>query len=99
MLAKNEEPRSKQATLASLAPLKMQLKEKLKQGTSLSSKELTETVCKLMRLVNVDDEPLFHELVSGYLFNPEKKIAGVTLDGHQALVLFNFFLGYCQSEK
>ena len=52
-----------------------------------------------MRLVNVDDEPLLHELVTGYLFDPTKSIAGVSLTGHQALALLNFFLGYCKSDE
>ena len=51
-----------------------------------------------MRLVNVDDEPLLHELITTYLFNPSKTIAGVSLRGHHSLLLLNFFLGYCKSD-
>ena len=63
-----------------------------------ASAECSSIVEKLMRLVNVDDEPLLHELVTGYLFDPSKCVAGVSLTGHQALILLNFFLGYCKSD-
>lgn len=52
-----------------------------------------------MKLVNIDDEPLLHELVTQYVFDPSKSIAGVALNGHHALILVNFFLGYCSSEE
>ena len=74
-----EEPRAKQATLASLQPLKARLVESLRAGSGSETSGLVE---KLMRLVNVDDEPLLRELVTGYLFDPTKAIGGVSLTGH-----------------
>ena len=56
-------------------------------------------VQQLLRLVNVDDEPILHELITANIFDPEKRIAGVSLPGHAALVLLTFFLGYCKSEE
>ena len=52
-----------------------------------------------MRLINVDDEPILKEIIMGYLFDPTKQIAGVAVDGHHALILLNFFLGYCRSDE
>ena len=86
-------------TLAALALLKNQLVDKLRSQSNLSAKDLTQLVERLMRIINIDDEPILHELITGYLFNPSKQVAGVTLDGHQALILFNFYLGYCTSDE
>jgi len=47
----------------------------------------------------MDDEPLLHELMTSYLFNPTKTIASVSLSGHHTLMLLNFFLGYCKSDE
>ena len=74
-----EEPRAKQATLAALQPIKSHLIGRLRTS---SGDETTRLVEKLMRLVNVDDEPLLHELTTGYLFDPTKAICGVSLTGH-----------------
>ena len=50
-----------------------------------------------MRLVNTDDEPLLKELLTRHLFNPELTPEGFT--PLNALVLLNFFLGYCKSDE
>ena len=71
----------------------------MRKNVNFAPSECGTIVERLMRLVNVDDEPLLHELVTGYLFDPTKGIAGVSLTGHQALALLNFFLGYCKSDE
>ena len=90
-----EEPRAKQATLAALASHKASLVKKLKSG----SDDTDTVVQQLLRLVNVDDEPILHELITANIFDPEKRIAGVSLPGHTALALLTFFLGYCKSDE
>lgn len=97
MAKRCEEPRAKQATLAALAPIKAQLLLKLKSSTGAD--DLCATVTKLLRLVNVDDEHILHELITGYLFDPATRMAGVSLDGSKALTLLTFFLGYCRSDE
>lgn len=52
-----------------------------------------------MRLINVDDEPILHEMVTKYLFEPRKRLAGVSLPGQTALILMTFYLGYCKSDE
>lgn len=91
-----EEPRAKQATLAALAPHKYKLVSLLKSGEYYDEKE---TVMQLMRLINVDDEPILHEMVTKYLFEPRKRLAGVSLPGQTALILMTFYLGYCKSDE
>ena len=54
---------------------------------------------RLLRLVNVDDEPVLHELVTNWVFHPAKKVAGVSLEGSAARNLMTFFLGYCRSDE
>ena len=55
--------------------------------TSKQQKE--ECIDYLLKLINVYDEPIFHDLVSRHLFDPE------IIGGHTSLTLMGFFLGYC----
>ena len=96
MMCRNEEPRAKQATLAALTPLKQKLVDQLRAGNGDNDPQL---FARLMRLINADDEPLLRELLTTYLFDPSKRVAGVSLMGHNALVLLNFYLGYCRSDE
>ena len=54
-----EEPRAKQATLTALAPFKAKLVEKLKASDCMKS-DYSTIVEQLLRLVNLDDEPILH---------------------------------------
>ena len=45
----------------------------------------------LMKLLNAQDEPLLHDLLSNRVFDQT--------DGKDSYTLQGFFLGYCDSEK
>ena len=95
MLRFNLEPRALQATLACLNSVKHDTLRQLKSIRDPA--ELEPCLAKIMRLLNAQDEPIYQDLVMDYLFKPDS--AYVSIDGPDALILVNFFLGYCSSNE
>ena len=84
-----------QSTLAALTTTKYDQLRKLKSNLGAAEREACLAI--ILRVVNLNDEPILQDLVMDYLFKPDSSFAPIS--GHDALVLINFFLGYCSSDQ